>query len=310
MDRAARLTERKGRRTVTISSHIDGQPQGTREERWATAGIVACFLLAGACAAGMIYAYWYTDNIGLMGGLIGVGFVFVAVGLTLWAHHLVPEGPYYEEYPHLPSSPQDEAEALATLDRGGIGRRKLLIGSLGIAGAAIAGGLGSTVDALGPAPASFAGTVWRGRRRLVDQDGKVIRLDELEVGGAVGVFPDGFISEPMVACMLIRLPRGVNHPLSGRVSWTPDQYICYSKICTHAGCAVNMYDKRNYVMMCPCHQSTFRVTRGAAPIFGPAVDPLPQLPLTVEADGVLRSTGDLSHPPGPMYWHYVPGVGT
>lgn len=295
---------------MTIYSEISGPAEMTPVERRASAGIVVCFLLAAACAAGMVYAYWNTDDIGLMGGLIGACFILLAVGLTLWAHHLVPEGPFHEEFPHLPSPPQEEAEVLARLDRGGLVRRRLIVGSLGVAGAAIVAGLGSTVDAWGPPPATFAGTPWRLGRTLVDQDGKPVHLDDLEVGGALGVLPEGFTSLPMVPCMLIRLPPGVNRPLRGRSAWTPDDYICYSKVCTHAGCAVNMYDRRTYMMMCPCHQSTFEVTRGAVPVFGPAVDPLPQLPLRVDASGTLRSSGDLSHPPGPMYWHYVPGVGT
>lgn len=282
----------------------------TPKERRASAGIVLCFLLGALSAAGMVWAYWETDNIGLMGAFIGATFILLAVGFTLWAHHLVPEGPYAEEYPDLASPPQEEAEVLATIDRGGLGRRKFIVGSLGVAGAAITAGLGSTVASWGPSPASFAGTPWKEGRTLVDQDGKPIRLDELEVGGEVGVLPQGFTSEPNVACMLIRLPPGANQPLKGRGLWTPDDYICYSKVCTHAGCAVNMYDRRSMDMMCPCHQSTFAVTRGGIPVFGPAVDPLPQLPLAVAPDGTLRSAGDLSHPPGPMYWHYVPGVGT
>lgn len=286
-----------------------GTVESGRTERRASAGIVVCFLAAAGSAAGMIWAYWYTDDIAWMGGLIGLAFVLLAAGFTLWSHHLVPEGPYYEEYPSPRSSPEEEAQALATMDRGGLGRRKLLIGSLGVAGVAVAGGLGSTVGALGPAPASFDGTPWKEGRTLVDQDGRPVVLDELEVGAALGVLPQGFMDNPMVPCMLIRLPPGANRPLEGRYSWTPDDYICYSKICTHAGCAVNMYDRRSMAMECPCHQSTFEVTRGAVPIFGPAVDPLPQLPIRVAADGTLRSFGDLSAPPGPPYWHYIPGVG-
>jgi ubiquinol-cytochrome c reductase iron-sulfur subunit len=294
---------------MTTYREISGSAEMTPKERRASAAITVCFLLAAASGAGSIWAYWYTDDIGWMGGLTGAAFLFLAIGLGLWAHHLVPEGPYYEEYPDFRAPPEEEAEALATIDRGGIGRRKVLIGTLGVAGVAIVGGVGSTVRSWGPAPASFAGTPWRKGRTLVDQDGKPIRLDELEVGGAVGVFPEGFITDPDAPCMLIRLPPGTNHPLKGRASWAPNDYICYSKVCTHAGCAVNMYDRRRLDMMCPCHQSTFAVTRGGTPVFGPAVDPLPQLPLAVAADGTLEAGGDLSHPPGPMYWHYIPGVG-
>lgn len=294
---------------MSVYSEIQGPAEMTPKERRASAAITVCFLLGAASGAATIWAYWYTNDIGWMGGLTGIAFLFLAIGLTLWSHHLVPEGPYHEEYPKLRSAASEEAEVLATMDRGGVGRRKVLAGSLSVAGLAIVGGLGSTIRSWGPAPASFADTPWKQGRTLVDQDGKPITHDDLEVGGAVGVLPAGFMSSPVVPCMLIRLPPGANHPLKGRAAWTPDDYICYSKVCTHAGCAVNMYDRRAMDMMCPCHQSTFSVTRGGVPVFGPAVDPLPQLPIAVAPDGTFHSTGDLSHPPGPMYWHRISGVG-
>jgi ubiquinol-cytochrome c reductase iron-sulfur subunit len=63
-----------------------------------------------------------------------------------------------------------------------------------------------------------------------------------------------------------------------------------------------LYDKQTHHLLCPCHQSTFDITDGAKVIFGPAKRALPQLPITVDADGYLIATGDFSEPVGPSYW--------
>ena len=55
-------------------------------------------------------------------------------------------------------------------------------------------------------------------------------------------------------------------------------------------------------LVCPCHYSTFDVRRAAEPVFGPAVRPLPQLPLMVDSTGELRAAGDFSGPVGPSWW--------
>jgi ubiquinol-cytochrome c reductase iron-sulfur subunit len=118
------------------------------------------------------------------------------------------------------------------------------------------------------------------------------------------VFPEGFMEDPLVPALLIQLPEGANQPLPGRAAWAPGGLICYSKVCSHAGCPVNLYDRQTMDMQCPCHQSTFAAASGGVPVFGPAAGALAQLPLSVDPDGSLRSAGDFSQPPGPVFWHY------
>ena len=72
---------------------------------------------------------------------------------------------------------------------------------------------------------------------------------------------------------------------------------------------MNLYRKPTFApveprpaLVCPCHYSTFDPARGAAVIFGPAGRPLPQLPLVVGGDGVLRAGGNFSGPVGPAWW--------
>jgi ubiquinol-cytochrome c reductase iron-sulfur subunit len=79
--------------------------------------------------------------------------------------------------------------------------------------------------------------------------------------------------------------------------------VGYSKICTHAGCPVGLYRSEAHQLLCPCHQSTFDVLRGAVPVFGPAARPLPQLPMEVDDDGYLVARGDFNEPVGPSFWN-------
>jgi ubiquinol-cytochrome c reductase iron-sulfur subunit len=86
------------------------------------------------------------------------------------------------------------------------------------------------------------------------------------------------------------------------MNWTVDGIVAYSKICTHVGCPVALYEQTTHHILCPCHQSTFDATRGAEVIFGPAARPLPQLPLATDAQGFLVAASDYHEPVGPSFW--------
>ena len=89
---------------------------------------------------------------------------------------------------------------------------------------------------------------------------------------------------------------------AGREDWNYEGIIAYSKICTHVGCPVALYEKQTHHLLCPCHQSQFDITREAAVIFGPAKRPLPQLPISVDAEGYLVARSDFTEPVGPSFW--------
>jgi ubiquinol-cytochrome c reductase iron-sulfur subunit len=106
----------------------------------------------------------------------------------------------------------------------------------------------------------------------------------------------------------VRLPPGDLRLPPDRADWAPGGVLAFSKICTHAGCAIALYRTPLYeptsskpALVCPCHYSTFDPATGGQVIFGPAGRPLPQLPLYVGDDGVLRSAGDFSGPVGPSW---------
>ena len=63
------------------------------------------------------------------------------------------------------------------------------------------------------------------------------------------------------AVILIRLDPNLIKVQKAR-DWGVDGVVAYSKICTHVGCAVGLYEQQTHHLLCPCHQSTFDVTRG------------------------------------------------
>jgi len=152
--------------------------------------------------------------------------------------------------------------------------------------------------------------------RLMDkQTLQPVTRDSLAPGGIMSIIPhkddihitDGdeeYLSMMAdSAVLLIRLPDpAANKPLPGREDWTPEGFIAYSKICTHVGCPVALYEQQTNKLLCPCHQSTFNVVDGARVIFGPAGRPLPQLHIRFRDSGELEAVSDFAEPVGPSYW--------
>ena len=119
------------------------------------------------------------------------------------------------------------------------------------------------------------------------------------------MFPEGVTEDerPDSQTLLIHVGSGVLRPREGREEWSPDGFVAFSKVCTHAGCPVGLYQEATHQLICPCHQSVFDVTDAATPVFGPATRPLPQLPLRIE-DGYLVAADGFDEPVGPAFWSW------
>ena len=91
-------------------------------------------------------------------------------------------------------------------------------------------------------------------------------------------------------------------PAKGRENWAVDGILCYSKICTHVGCPISLYERTTHHLLCPCHQSTFDLADAGKVVFGPAARPLPQLPMAVDDEGYLVAQSDFTEPVGPSFW--------
>ena len=252
----------------------------------------------------------------LMLGLCMSGaFLFIGIGAIAWARFLMPDTEVIAYRHEMRSADEDRKDFVETVKTqgaaAGIGRRPLIKRTLGAALGLV--GLGPIIllRDLGPLPEKeLEKTSWKAGTRLVTDPGdRPIKVSDLEVGAVVQTMPELAPGEERTLnntakdpVLLIRLrPEDFNLD-DERLSWTHEGIIAFSKICSHMGCAVALYEQQTHHLLCPCHQSTFDVTRAAKVIFGPAARPLPQLPITVDAEGFLIAKSPFTEPVGPSYW--------
>ena len=239
----------------------------------------------------------------------------IGAGAIHWAKTLMPDEEVIAERHEFRSDDEDRAEFVKTVKAGagaaGLGRRPLIKRTLGLA----LGLSGLTplllLRDLGPLPKDdLTKTSWKAGTRLVTDPGdRPIKAADLEVGAVAQTLPELAPGEERTlnnigkdAVLLIRLrPEDFNLD-DERLSWTHEGIIAFSKICSHMGCAVALYEQQTKHLLCPCHQSTFDVTRAAKVIFGPAARPLPQLAITVDAEGYLVAQAPFNEPVGPSFW--------
>ena len=261
--------------------------------------IVAALLLAALYVAG--------GQAQLEGTLLALALGGIGVGVAVWARSFMPSDEVTEERPPLASSDEEVEAFTASFEAGEqtLARRGLLaklgLGALGALGLAAV----FPIRSLGPSPgAGLASTPFAGPGplRLVDGEGHPIRPSDLVRSQLLTAWPEGRVGEADAPTLLLQVDPGEFVPVPGRERWTAENIVAYSKLCTHTGCPVGLYQTDLDLLLCPCHQSTFDVLHGAEPVFGPAARPLPQLPLAVDADGYLVATGDFSAPVGGGYW--------
>jgi ubiquinol-cytochrome c reductase iron-sulfur subunit len=312
--------------------HVDPGPEpGSALEKRAVRQVGWTFALAGVFAFAFIVVYagsgwflpdwqWDITESGwsvlftpLLGLFMGLSLTLVGVGLVLYTKKLLPHETAVQD--KHDGSHFDRVTTGATLVGGlhnsGLARRKLITRSLAFMGGGVGlmlimplGGLiknPNTGDPLGT-------TKWAKGVRLLRDDGTPVRPGDQEPGSLETVFPAvvGGNRQSDAATMLIRLrPAQVSNlrPREGHADFRYGEYVAYSKICTHAGCPVSLYEQETSRILCPCHQSQFDVTQGAKPVFGPATRALPQLPIDVDEEGFFVARSDYIEAVGPTYWN-------
>ncbi|WP_185972369.1 ubiquinol-cytochrome c reductase iron-sulfur subunit [Georgenia yuyongxinii] len=262
---------------------------------------------------------------------LGIGFFGIGAAAIHWAKAVMF---YYEriELRHPTESDPETKQVAAQMmidgvNESGIARRPVLKGA--IAGAAalaplpilvpLIGNLGDDWDV-----SKFKHTIWgetpegtygtlpdgsRGRRLARDPEDTPIKASDVTIGSVFHVIPQGLNDEEdfyeekaKSVVLLVRVDPRVLKERPERADWSYDGIVAYSKICTHVGCPVALYEQQTHHLLCPCHQSTFDVTDEAKVVFGPAKRPLPQLPIAVDDEGYLVARSDFTEPIGPSYW--------
>ncbi|HET9871691.1 MAG TPA: Rieske 2Fe-2S domain-containing protein [Propionibacteriaceae bacterium] len=261
------------------------------------------------------------QHVGL-GFTLGMAILLIGIGAVQWARQLMVDTEQIDERHPVSSSPEDRIEIMKAIEAGTdesqITRRKVLGRSL--VGALAVLGLPAIVSFadLGPFPtkkvraATIESTIWEEGVRLVnDVTYEPIKAADLVIGQLVNAEPENlkdlhgaeFLEEKAKAAIIIvRMnPQTIKIPDS-RKDWNVGGILCYSKICTHVGCPISLWEQQTHHLLCPCHQSTFDLGDSGLVVFGPAARALPQLPITTDAEGNLVARGPFTVPVGPSYF--------
>jgi len=289
-------------------------------------------ILFGVSALGtvlLIASYFIPDDIFIFIPIMGnqnahqlglglgmaISLFFIGLGAIHWAKTLMPDTEVVAQRHEFRSPDSDRKEFVEAVKSGaaasGLGRRSLIKRSLGAALGLSALSPLLLLRDLGPLPGKeLEKTTWKSGTYLVTDPGnRRIKASDLEVGAVAQVLPE--IADPehrklsdiaKDAVLLIRLRPQEFNLEADRLAMTHDGIIAFSKICSHMGCAVALYEQQTKHLLCPCHQSTFDVTRAAKVIFGPSARPLPQLDITIDQEGYLVARQPFSEPVGPSFW--------
>jgi ubiquinol-cytochrome c reductase iron-sulfur subunit len=292
---------------VDVEQERQREQQLTADQRRAERAAAVAFTVAILAGIGLFVVYFSGGQTQIEGVLFCITLGALGVGVALWANRLLGAREAVEERHELTSGAAEREAFEHTLaEEVGptLARRSLLVKLLVGAGGALGLALLLPVLSLGPAPGNtLKVTSWRRGSRVVDETGRRVTLDSVPEDGFITVFPEGHEGEADAQALLIHVRRGSLRLPPDRLQAVPEgTHVAYSKICTHAGCPVGLYRASTQSLLCPCHQSQFDVSDGAKPFFGPAARPLPQLPLGVDAQGVLIALGDFYEPVGPAFW--------
>jgi ubiquinol-cytochrome c reductase iron-sulfur subunit len=252
-----------------------------------------------------------------LGLCLGIALFCIGAGAIHWARRLMTDVEIAQERHPLRSDDESRAGAIADWQQGveesGFGRRSLIRRSMmGALGVLPLSGLWILRD-LGPMPKKQLRTTFWGNKpntRLINEnDGLPVKASDIPVGSLLSILPEGLTEDnpnyddelTKAAVMVVRLdPNDIKS--SKEQDWGYQGIVAYSKICTHVGCPLGLYEQQTHHMLCPCHQSTFDLADDGKVLFGPAARSLPQLRITVDSQGYLVAPGDFGQPVGPSFW--------
>jgi ubiquinol-cytochrome c reductase iron-sulfur subunit len=250
-----------------------------------------------------------------LGMTLGVALFCIGAGAVHWARTLMSDVEIADERHPIEAPREVRAKVLADFRQGAkesaLGRRKLIRNTmLGALTLVPLSGLVLLRD-LGPLPGTrLRHTMWAKGKRLVNMNtNEPLRASDVVVGSLTFAKPDGleetdeeFQKEIAKAALMIVRLQPANIKDKRELEWSHEGIVAYSKICTHVGCPISLYEQQTHHVLCPCHQSTFDLSDGARVIFGPAGHALPQLRIGVDSEGYLQALGDFEEPVGPAFW--------
>jgi len=261
-----------------------------------------------------------------LGLSLGLGILLIGLGAIQWARKLMPGNEVVAMRHEMRSSDEARADAVEAFDRGladsGFAQRPLirrtLIGAMLVLPLPLVVLLRDLYVAPegAPSPAEqLEMTIWDPGVRIVSDVGlNPVRPDQVPVGGLVAAVPDNLHdveeetgnlnARAKAAIILVRMAPDeiVSQQAPEGETWDYQGILAFSKICTHVGCPIALYEQRTHHLLCPCHQSTFDLADSGNVVFGPAARQMPQLPITVDDEGYLVAVSDFQQPVGPSFW--------
>jgi len=258
-----------------------------------------------------------------LGLSMGLGILCIGLGAIHWARKLMPGTEVVGSRHEMRSPDEERAEAIAAFERGladsGFASRPIirrtLLGALVLVPLPLVVMLRDLYTAPEGAPSpveQLSMTIWgEGVRIVSDVAERPLKLEDIPVGGLVAASPENLQeveeaegnlnARAKAAIILVRMDPSEIVSQQGE-GWGLEGVLAFSKICTHVGCPIALYEQRTHHLLCPCHQSTFDLADSGNVVFGPAARRMPQLPITVDEEGFLVAQSDFQEPVGPSFW--------
>ncbi|MEU4271179.1 Rieske 2Fe-2S domain-containing protein [Streptomyces sp. NPDC026092] len=302
-ERAARRSERAVAFMFTLSM-------------LATVGFIASYVIFPVDKIVYIWPFGRVSALNFSLGLtLGAALFFIGAGAVHWARTLMSDVEIADERHPIQASPETKAKVMADFAAGaaesGMGRRKLIRNTMfGALTLVPLSGIVLLRD-MGPLPEKkLRSTLWANGKQLINMNThEPLRPEDVAVGSLTFAMPEGLtehdhdfqVQIAKAALMIVRIqPEDIKD--KRELEWSHEGIVAFSKICTHVGCPISLYEQQTHHVLCPCHQSTFDLSDGARVIFGPAGHALPQLRIGVNDKGNLEALGDFDEPVGPAFW--------
>ncbi|MFE6042097.1 Rieske 2Fe-2S domain-containing protein [Streptomyces sp. NPDC056452] len=302
-ERAARRSERAVAFMFTLSM-------------LATVAFIASYVIFPVDQIVYIWPFGHVSSLNFSLGLtLGVALFCIGAGAVHWARTLMSDVEVADDRHAIEAEPEVKAKVLADFADGAaesaIGRRKLIRNTMFGALALVPLSGVMLLRDLGPLPEKkLRVTLWAKGKQLINMNTmEPLRPEDVVVGSLTFAMPEGLEEDAhdfqtqiaKAALMIIRIePDNIKDKRERE--WAHEGIVAFSKICTHVGCPISLYEQQTHHVLCPCHQSTFDLSDGARVIFGPAGHALPQLRIGVNSEGNLEALGDFEEPVGPAFW--------
>ncbi|MET7364258.1 Rieske 2Fe-2S domain-containing protein [Streptomyces sp. NPDC005566] len=302
-ERAARRSERAVAFMFTLSM-------------LATVAFIASYVIFPVDQIVYIWPFGHVSSLNFSLGLtLGVALFCIGAGAVHWARTLMSDVEVADDRHAIEAEPEVKAKVLADFADGAkesaIGRRKLIRNTMFGALALVPLSGVMLLRDLGPLPEKkLRSTLWAKGKQLINMNTmEPLRPEDVVVGSLTFAMPEGLEEDAhdfqtqiaKAALMIIRIePDNIKDKRERE--WAHEGIVAFSKICTHVGCPISLYEQQTHHVLCPCHQSTFDLSDGARVIFGPAGHALPQLRIGVNSEGNLEALGDFEEPVGPAFW--------